>query len=730
MRDAQHQVCTNFMSQPTRATDFVLPLALVASLLVILVPLPAAVMDVLLAVNIAVAVLVLLTTVFVRSPLEFSVFPTVLLAATLGRLVLNVATTRLILTEAPVRGDQAAGGIIEGFGRFVAGDQIVVGLIIFVIIVLIQFLVVTKGATRMSEVAARFALDGMPGRQMSIDADLNAGAIDQDEAQRRRQELNRHADFYGAMDGASKFVRGDAIAGIVITLINIVGGLFLGIVQSGMSVTEAAQVFTKLTIGDGLVSQVPAFLIALAAGLLITRSTERTNLPSEFVQQLLSRPEPLVVAALFLGLLTFTHLPAVPLLLVGGGLAAVAYWKFQGDGTAGSKADGSVRDDLGGNLGRSSGGGKSDKSDSKRVEDLLTIDPIELEIGVGLLRLADPARGGDLLELVTELRHAVARDFGLVLPRVRIRDNLGLEEYGYRLRVFTNAVAEGTVYPLRMLAVETEATLGGDAIANRLDGIAGEDPVTGNRAWWIDPLAAETAASRGYVIKSATETLVDDLQRVVREHAPELLTRDATRKLLDQVSETSPALIEELVPGKLQLGQVQQVLKRLLVEGVSIRNLPVILEALCDHATATDDSELLTEEVRRRLARSLSAQHRDENGEMLVVTLDADWERRLHDLVTGERVVPSLPFATSVASGKIQTVLAPDERDALCDAVQAATQVFRRQNMQPVLLVASALRSVVRKTVEGEFPHLPVLSYREISPDTRVQSLAVVGQDE
>ncbi len=715
------------MSQVTKATDYVLPLALVASLLVILVPLPASIMDLLLAANIAVAVLVLLTTVFVRTPLEFSVFPTVLLAATLSRLVLNVATTRLILTQAPVRGAQAAGGIIEGFGRFVAGDQIIVGLVIFVIIVLIQFLVVTKGATRMSEVAARFALDGMPGRQMAIDADLAAGSIDQEQAQQQRQQLRRHADFYGAMDGASKFVRGDAIAGIVITLINIVGGLILGVIQSGMSLTGALDVFTKLTIGDGLVSQIPAFLIALAAGVLTTRSAERSNLPADFVSQLLSRPEPLIVAALFLGLLTLTHLPTVPLLLVGGAFAVIALRMVPRDtptdrDAATSRVVGAPADNEPG-----WSGSAAESADTRRVEDLLAIDPIELEIGVGLLRLADPARGGDLLDRVTELRHGVARDLGLVLPRVRVRDNLGLEEYGYRMRVFTHSVAEGIVYPLRMLAIETDATQNTDAAACRLDGIADTDPVTGQPAWWIDPQVAESAAAHGYLMKTATQTLVDDLRRVVNEHAPELLTRDATRKLLNQIRESSPALIEELVPGKLSLGQVQQVLKRLLLEGVSIRNLPVILEALCDHAAMTDDPEQLTEEVRRRLARSLSAQYRDEHGEMFVVTLDAEWERRLHELVTTDRsAVPSLPFANRRS---VETTLGPEERKALCDAVEAVTQTYRRQNLRPVLLVASSLRSLVRNIIVSECPKLPVLSYHEVCPDTRVQSLAVVGHE-
>ena len=415
-----------------RLQDLILPVGIITSVLVIMIPLPAALMDVLLSANITVAVLVLLTTVFVRTPLEFNIFPSLLLATTLFRLVLNVATTRLILTHAGADGLWAAGGVVKAFGEFVAGDKIVVGLIIFAIIVVIQFVVITKGATRVSEVAARFALDGMPGRQMAIDADLNAGTIDEREAQRRRLEITKQADFFGAMDGASKFVRGDAIAGIIITLINIVGGLFIGMIESGMSFTQAADIFTKLTIGDGLVTQVPAFLISLAAGLLVTRSSQDSDLPADFIKQLFSRPQALAVAGGFLGVLMFTHLPHLPLLAIGGACVGLALTITRRENRAAAVIKAKKQTEAA-------------KRPEERVEDFLAVDPMEVEIGVGLIRLADPKRGGDLLERIQRVRQNVAADIGVILPKVRIRDNMRLEQNQYRIKIADMVVSEGIV---------------------------------------------------------------------------------------------------------------------------------------------------------------------------------------------------------------------------------------------------------------------------------------------
>lgn len=455
-------------SLSSRAVDFVLPLGLITAVLVILVPLPAALLDVFLAVNISVSVIMLLTTIYVRTPLEFSVFPSLLLATTLGRLVLNVATTRLILTRAGTHGLNAAGDVVRSFGEFVAGDKIVVGVVIFTIIVLIQFIVITKGATRISEVAARFALDGMPGRQMAIDADLNAGTIDEKEAQRRRAEITAQADFFGAMDGASKFVRGDAIAGIVITLVNIIGGLLIGVFESGMTIGEAAHVFTKLTIGDGLVSQVPAFLISLAAGLLTTRSSTDSSLPQEFVGQLLARPQALIITGGFLGMLVFTSLPKVPLLSIAAACVGFALVTQRKQKEAKKVAD--VAQAV-----------AEKKPKDERIEDLLTVDPMEIEIGVGLIRLADPKRGGDLLDRVQRVRQNVAVEQGIVMPKVRIRDNMRLEQNSYRIKIADAPVADGQVYPSLLLAIDSGVTTG------KVEGIETKEPAFGTRAIWIEP---------------------------------------------------------------------------------------------------------------------------------------------------------------------------------------------------------------------------------------------------
>jgi len=430
-------------------------------------------MDFLLLANILLSMVVLMTVMYLRAPLEFSSFPSLLLALTLLRLVLNTATTRLILSNG-AQGTSAAGHVVEAFGLFVSANSLAVGVIIFLIVTVIQFVVITKGATRISEVAARFALDGMPGRQMAIDADLNAGVIDEHEAQRRRSEITRQADFFGAMDGASKFVRGDAIAGIVITLINIIGGLFIGVVEAGMNVRDAAELFTKLTIGDGLVTQVPALLISLAAGLLVTRSSSEVNLPSEFLKQLFSRPQALVVASGFLGVLIFTSMPRIPLLLIGTGCIVLATTMRRR--TAQVQAAVQAKKQA-----------EAAKTSGERVEDYLAVDPMEIEIGVGLIRLADPKRNGDLLERVQRVRQNVAGEIGIILPKVRIRDNMRLEQNQYRIKIADMAVAEGIVYPGMFLAIDSGLTTG------KVQGLPTKDPAFGTRALWIDAATRDQA---------------------------------------------------------------------------------------------------------------------------------------------------------------------------------------------------------------------------------------------
>jgi len=532
-----------------RYRDLILPIGIIACLVIILVPLPPLLMDLLLAGNITIGVIVLLTTVYVATPLEFSIFPSLLLATTLARLVLNVATTRLILTGAETDKMGAAGGVIQSFGEFVSGDSLEVGLIIFGIIVLIQFIVITKGATRISEVAARFALDGMPGRQMAIDADLNAGLIDEKEAQRRRQEVTAQADFYGAMDGASKFVRGDAVAGLIITAINVVGGLYIGVMRLGMPIGDAAELFTKLTIGDGLVSQVPALLISLAAGLLVTRSAAASNMPLEFIKQLFGNPRALMVAGGFMVVMIVTNLPALPMATLGFGCVGLAL--VMNRQTAREKV---ATED------RAQAEKDAVAPPAKRVEDFLAVDPMEMTIGLGLLQLADPARGGDLMERISGIRNSIAADIGIILPKVRVRDEMNLGDNEYEIRIAGSPIARASVFPGRWLAIDSGATTG------VIDGEPTRDPTFGQPAVWIDPMRREQAAIYGYTTVPPSAVLSTHLQEIVRRHADELLTRDATKHLVDELKQVSPSVVDELIPGVLKLSEVQQVLQMLLRE--------------------------------------------------------------------------------------------------------------------------------------------------------------------
>ncbi|MCE9607362.1 MAG: flagellar biosynthesis protein FlhA [Planctomycetia bacterium] len=675
--------------------DLVLPIGLISAVLVILMPLPVVLLDVLLALNISVAVIMLLTTIYVRTPLEFSVFPSLLLATTLGRLVLNVATTRLILTRGATHGLDAAGDVVRSFGEFVAGDKAVVGIIIFVIIVLIQFIVITKGATRISEVAARFALDGMPGRQMAIDADLNAGVIDEKEAQRRRAEITAQSDFFGAMDGASKFVRGDAIAGIVITVVNIVGGLFIGMFESGMTLAEAAHVFTKLTIGDGLVSQVPAFLISLAAGLLTTRSSTDSNLPQQFVGQLLARPQALFVTGGFLGMLVFTSLPKVPLLSIAVACIAFAFTtmrKTKSDKKAADVAQTTA----------------DKKPKDERIEDLLVVDPMEVEIGVGLIRLADPKRGGDLLDRVQRVRQNIAMELGIVMPKVRIRDNMRLDQHAYRIKIADAAVADGMVYVNMLLAIDSGMTTG------RVAGIETREPAFGTRAVWIEPAQRDQAEMQGYTVVEPVSVLATHLTETVRRHGDEILTRDATKHLVNELKTSSPAVVDELVPGIMKLNDVQQVLQMLLREQVPIRQLAKILETLGDHAGRIKDPILLTEFVRHKLARTICTRYRDAEKRLYVITLDPALEDRIR--AGFEHTERGLFIRMS-----------PQAIEATCRLMAREVEKLSAQNRQPIVLVSPQIRAALKQMTQPHLPLLAVLSYNEITRDTTIESVAMVA---
>ncbi|MCE9553674.1 MAG: flagellar biosynthesis protein FlhA [Planctomycetes bacterium] len=680
----------------SRLRDLALPLGLIGALLVIIVPVPPHLLDVLLAANITLAVIILLTTVAIRTPLEFSVFPTLLLVTTLSRLVLNVATTRLILTQGQTDGLWAAGGVVKGFGEFVAGDKLAVGMVIFAILIVIQFVVITKGATRISEVAARFALDGMPGRQMAVDADLAAGVITQTEAQQRRHDITRQADFFGAMDGASKFVRGDAVAGIIITLVNIVGGLAIGIIQGGMSLSDAGSVYTKLTIGDGLVTQIPALLISLAAGLLVTRSSSATDLPRELTGQLFSRPQVLIVAGCFVAALVFTELPRIPLLVLGGSCIGLSWLLTRQNKEAAVAAAEAAKAES-----------QQRPTTPQRIEKFLEVDPLEVEVGLGLVRLADPKRHGDLLERVQRVRQSVAAELGILMPKVRIRDNLRLDQHQYRIRMSDVAIAQGTVLPSQLLAIDA------GHVTQPIAGRETRDPGTQAQAVWIDPSDRQRAELSGYKVVEPAGVIVAHLTETVRRHADELLTRDATRHLLDELKQTQPAVVDELIPGQLKLAEVQQVLQLLLREQVSIRQLGPILETLGDVATHTRDPLLLAQHVRQRLARTLSHRYRDQDGTLHVVTLEPELEQQI-------------AAATVHDADGWRVGLPPDSVEQITEMVAEAMEPLSRSGRPSVLLVQPQIRAAVKNLLEPRLPQLVVLGLNEITRDTKVVATAMV----
>lgn len=680
--------------------DAILPLGIIACLVVILVPLPPGLLDILLSANIAIGVVVLLTTIYARTPMEFNIFPAMLVATTLSRLVLNLATTRLILTKTGDEGLEAAGGVIRAFGEFVSGDSLEVGIILFVIIFLINFIVITKGASRIGEVAARFALDGMPGKQMAIDADLSAGAIDEKEAQRRREEVSKQADFYGAMDGASKFVRGDAIAGIAITFINLFGGLYMGYMYAGLSLTEAASIYSKLTIGDGLVSQVPAFLISLAAALLTTRSAQNSNFSGEFLKQIFAKPEALFISGGFLLLLIFTALPTMPLLTMGLGCIGLAVMMTKQ--TKQQAAQEQIQKK------QTEAAAKKETPAEKKAEDYLEVDPMRLELGAKLIALADPNRGGDLMKRISTVRATLASEMGILLPMVRIKDRMSLPEYSYELSLNGNRIATGMVRTDRLLAIDTGLTLG------PIDGEETTDPAFGKRAFWIDPSRRQHAEIYGYQVAECGAVVATHVQETARRHAEELLTREVTKQLVDQLKKTTPTVVEEVIPGLMKLSEVQQVLQNLLKEDIPIRQLGLILETLGDFAHRVKDPMWLTEYVRHRLARTISHRFRDSNGVLKVITLDPAVEDR-------------------IAAGAEQTDrgvflrMSPDVVNKTCQKIAEQLRKLEQQSRPLCVLVSPKIRVPLRQMTSENLPLAKILSYNEISRDTTVESVAMVS---
>ena len=679
-----------------KSTAFLFPVLICSSVLVLIAPLPPVVLDLLLASNITLAVLILLGTIHVRSPMEFSVFPTILLATTLSRLVLNVASTRLILTGASTRGTEAAGGVISAFGEFVAGGSTAVGLVIFGILLAIQFLVITKGATRISEVAARFALDAMPGKQMAIDADLNAGLIDQPTAKRRREEVAEQADFYGSMDGASKFVRGDAIASLVITAINLLGGLYIGMVNEGMSFSEAAGVFSQLTIGDGLVTQVPTFLISIAAGLIVTRSSGDSDLPRDVVSQLFQNPQAMMLAGAFLASLSVTGLPTVPLLSLGGACVVGGIIAAQTNRQAAAMAELEERQ-------------TAEKPPEARPEDNLGIDALELEVGVGLIRLADPNTGGDLLDRVTKVRHRIAEELGMILPKVRIRDNVTLGANDYRIKIRDAAVAFGDLFPDSRLAIDT------GLVVAEVPGLETIDPAFGRPARWIDAGQVERAELGGYNVVEPSAVVVTHLTEIVRDHAAELLTRQQVHALLENLKETAPQTVDELLE-TMKTAQIHQVLSNLLRERLPIRDLETILETLGDYCDRTTEPTILTEYVRHALARTICSRLVDRNRTLHVVTLDP-------------AVEDVLAAGFEFGDRGLVVRLAPQTADAFNKALAETLQPLLVAGHEPVVVCNPTIRVGVRNITLASLPRLHVVSLNEITRDTAVEAYGQVSAD-
>ncbi len=682
------------------------PVGFVSLLIVLLVPIPSALMDVLICANISLSVIILLTTIYMDHPLDFSVFPSLLLGVTLLRLVLNIASTRLILSakaSSPEEAMYSAGHVIAAFGEFVAGDSLFVGVVIFLILVIVQFVVITKGATRISEVAARFTLDAMPGKQMAIDSDLNAGIINEQEARRRREQIRQEADFFGAMDGASKFVRGDAVAGIIITAINIAGGFAVGMIQKGWDAGKVATIYSKMTIGDGLTSQIPSFVIAIASALIVTRSGSKQQLGDELTDQMISQPRGLLITAGFLLMLVFTPLPTAPLIATAAILIAVAFGMIRSTRAKAQQAQSATEE------------ANKPSSDPAPIESVLKVDTLELEVGYGLVSLVDTAQGGDLLDRISAIRRQLAQEYGFVMPPVRIRDNMQLDSSEYRIKVRGNSVASGTTRPGRLLAMDSGISSG------PIEGEATKEPAFGLDAWWIDPALRTRAETMNYTVVDPTSVLGTHLSEVVKRHAAELLTRDEVVNLVEGLKKRTPKLVEETVPAIIKSGDLQKILQNLLRERVPIRDLETILETLADWAPKTKDLDVLTEYTRHALRRSICVQHAapaspDQPAgklRLVCVTLDPALE---------DQIAAYIDRAAGATVVTMPARLAARITEQIAQALSKVTA----SGHQPIVIASPQVRAVVRQLIEPSLPAASVLGYNEIIPTVDVESMALV----
>lgn len=703
--------------------NVVVSVFVITALATMLIPLPSFIMDMALGLNITLALILLMKTIFANQPLDFSTFPSLLLMLTLYRLALNISTTRLILSRGR-EGINAAGELIATFGSFVGGggsadgisriDTLGVGITIFVILMLIQYLVITKGSTRIAEVAARFTLDAMPGKQMAIDADLNSGLIDEQEAKRRRAEIQQLADFYGAMDGASKFVSGDTIAGIIITGINILIGLVIGVFIHGMQIGDAARVYTVLTIGDGLTSQIPALLISVGSGILVTRSAGRNEFGGEVLGQFFGQTKPIFSAGVLMGVLAvsglvgLTPFPFLPLIVVSGGCFGL--WAIARRGVAMGTREEREKAEA---AKKAKDEEAAAKPASEKVENLLKIDPMELEVGYGVVPLVDAQQsgGGGLLDRVKRIREQLAHELGIIVPPVRICDNIELEPDAYKIKIFGSPVAQGTAQADRLMAIDS------GMVTEKIDGDDTIEPAFGMPAKWIYPSSREYAQSVGYTVVDAETVVATHLTEVIKQRADELLTKDEVRKLLDALKQNSPGVVEEVVPGVLSVTDVQKVLQNLLKEKVSIRNLATILEAIGDVGRRTKDPDMLTDFARAGLRRWLCNEYAmPDTRKLNVVTLDPKLEEQIQQSIQ------------HTEAGSFLT-LRPTQSTKLVEAISQEVHRQLQGGNPPLLLVGPQIRLQLKRLTMPRLPMLAVMAYTEVLQDFEIVSVGMVKAD-
>ncbi len=688
-----------FLSRLSEHKDVALAIGILAVLGLLVLPLNPFLLDICLGLSLTISVLVLMVSVYLRSPLELSSFPTVLLLTTLFRLGLNIATTRLIL------GEGLAGNLIHAFGTFVVGGNFVVGIIVFIILLVINFIVIIKGSTRIAEVAARFTLDALPGKQMSIDADLNSGFIDEKEARRRREKLQHEAEFHGAMDGAAKFVRGDAVAALIITAVNILGGFAIGVLQRGQDIGTAIKTYTILTVGDGLVSQIPALLISVAAGLLITRTSSGDKLENELTKQFGSKARPLLIVSAVMGLMgLLPGFPFLPFALLAASAGTIGYFRYKAEGV---EAADKLREEL------SSADDAKKEKDEVPVEDLLKIDPVEVELGYGLIQLVDETQGGDVFKRITNIRKQLATELGIVLPPVRVRDNLNLDAEEYVVKLRGNIIARNRLYPGMLLAMNPGTAEG------EVNGINVTEPVFGLPATWIANAERENAEIAGFTVVESPTVLATHLTELLKRSADKLVTRQDVRQLIENLKKDYAALVDEITPETLPVGTLQKVIQNLLRESIPVRDLPIIVEGLLEYSKITKNVDVLTEYVRHNLSETIKRLYQDNNGVIHAISVD----QNLENLLTN--VLQNNANATSSATLGLSPEAVRGVQESLAQAIDEITLA----GYSPVVICSAPIRPYVYRMIHATYPIVNVISYTELPPDTDIDVIVSMGTE-